>query len=63
MFDQGRKVYAKKVLQATAGRHLDIIPGEKAIICGKKKVIGRELNNRINRLTNALMFLGIMKGN
>jgi non-ribosomal peptide synthetase component E (peptide arylation enzyme) len=50
------------VLQSTAGRHLDIIPGGKVSIYGEKKVTGRELNNRINRFANALMFLGINKG-
>lgn len=37
-------------------------PRGKAIIYGKKKVTWRELNNRVNRFANALMSLGIKKG-
>jgi acyl-CoA synthetase (AMP-forming)/AMP-acid ligase II len=37
-------------------------PRGKAIIYGEKKVTWRELNNRVNRFANALMSLGIKKG-
>ena len=37
-------------------------PEGKAIIYGEKKVAWRELNNRVNRFANALMSLGVKKG-
>ena len=37
-------------------------PEGKAIIYGNKKITWRELNNRVNRFANALMSLGVRKG-